>query len=239
MPDPVLPTAVVQQSGTEPASIGMMAQPTAFHSVHPPVAIHGPLLVNPGEWADELADCNTNAGVCWATICCQGIVVAQLAQKVIKVPCLVTTIFMIGLTVLYLLDHQGLMGNPFGKVCIVEPCGTTLYGEPTGFQMSWLSIILSATSCIFLFSMICYIRVKLRNKDRIPGSIFEDICLSLPCISCCTTCQMMRHVISRSIRRSPDGPLTYAKYKLCSQDGTGSFGYDPMTDGMTRSIDRV
>mmetsp|Transcript_9753 Transcript_9753/g.24256 ORF Transcript_9753/g.24256 Transcript_9753/m.24256 type:complete len:239 (-) Transcript_9753:80-796(-) len=223
MPEPVLPTAL-------PVA---MAQPTTFHSVHPPVDIEGPLLVNSGQWADELTDCTKDECVCWATMCWQGIVVAQLAQKVMKVPCLVTIIFINGLTVLYLFNRLGLMGDPFGTVCIGEPCGTTPYGEPdgepTGFQLSWLSIFLSATINIFIFCMIYHIRGALRNKDRIPGSICEDICLSLPCccISCCTTCQMMRHVISRSIRRFPDGSLTRANYELCSQEGTSSSDATP------------
>ena len=271
MPEPVLPTAL-PVAMAQPTSFhsahppDAIAQPTASPSVHPPVDIEGPLLVNPGQWADEHTDCTKDACVCWATICFQGIVVAQLAQKVMKVPCLFTTIFIIFLAALYWFDQLGLMGDPFGKVCIVEPCGEegedgtsyekgTSYeeGEPTGFQMSWLSIILSATVNICIFCMICHIRGTLRNKDRIPGSICEDICLSLPCccISCCTTCQvcgsaierptsrgrivslpphswqMMRHVISRSIRRFPDGSLTRANYELCSQEGTSSSDATP------------
>ena len=266
MPEPVLPTAL-PVAMAQPTSFhsahppDAIAQPTASPSVHPPVDIEGPLLVNSGQWADELTDCTKDECVCWATICCQGIVVAQLAQKVMQVPCLVTTIFIIGLTVLYSFNRLGLMGDPFGTVCIGESCGTTPYGEtygepdgePTGFQLSWLSIILLATINVFIFCMICHIRGALRNKDRIPGSICEDICLSLPCccISCCTTCQvcgsaierptsrgrivslpphswqMMRHVISRSIRRFPDGSLTRANYELCSQEGTSSSDATP------------
>jgi len=167
-----------------------------------------PVHITGGRWRDSWTDCCADRNICCATFCCAPVVLGQLYHVVSKGSCLCVVLLLYLLTGLTQIDMH--MNDGFAKVYVSD-----------GVEMSWLTIFLAIVSGACTIGLLCHIRLAIRTKDRIPGSLVEDLCCAC-CCSSCITCQMMRHILLWSARRTSDGMIIYNNYRFVSADGADS-----------------
>jgi len=188
----------------------------------------------PGAWSSEVYDCTDDCCICCASMWFPCIPIAQLAQRFYptKYKCKVIA------TVLFLLSIAGFTFQEVGQVMFqstlleeVANCQgdtTCLYDIdiplPTLYSFNAIAMLLSLVSFITVVCILRGVRAKIRRAHSIPPGCCgenENCCCAFWCASC-TTCQILRHVITHATNGNGK-----ASYKLCSETACATDGGIP------------
>jgi len=170
-------------------------------------------------WSDDLCNCCSDCSTCCATYWCMPIVASQLYEKVKGRPGTCAKLA----ALLFLLGFIGAFVRGFAKEAIVahqrdqEQLSIYEHEPPPLFWggVTTLGSLISFAGLVITIALIASIRQTIRAKDQIrPGCCggADDCCVATFC-QCCAVSQMMRHVLTKWMGRTP------ASYQLCSPTG--------------------